>query len=96
MSKRDCIVSDALNDAERALSEVLERELSGGNHASTEAPPPPSTHLEDNDPDDLAAAFFAKQAKPPSLPVNEWARLILLRKNRAKPTTNDTVARKQD
>jgi hypothetical protein len=99
LSKRDCIVSQALNDAKRALSEALERESLSGNHALTKAPPPlpleDSSSTDPSDPDDLAAAFFAKQAKPPSLPVDTWARLILLREKKTEPT-NDTAARKQD
>jgi hypothetical protein len=96
LSKRDCIVSQALNDAKRALSEALERESLSGNHGSTKAPPPlPLEASSSTDPDDLAAAFFAKQAKPPSLPVDTWARLILLREKKTEPT-NDTAARKQD
>lgn len=96
LSKRDCIVSQALNDAKRALSEALERESLSGNHGSTKAPPPlPLEASSSTDPDDLAAAFFAKQTKPPSLPVDTWARLILLREKKTEPT-NDTAARKQD
>jgi hypothetical protein len=96
LSKRDCIVSQALNDAKRALSEALERESLSGNHGSTKAPPPlPLEASSSTDPDDLAAAFFAKQAKPPSLPVDTWARLILLREKKTEPT-NDTAAQKQD
>jgi hypothetical protein len=96
LSKRDCIVSQALNDAKRALSEALERESLSGNHGSTKAPPPlPLEASSSTDPDDLAAAFFAKQAKPPSLPVDTWARLILLREKKTEPA-NDTAARKQD
>jgi hypothetical protein len=96
LSKRDCIVSQALNDAKRALSEALERESLSGNHGSTKAPPPlPLEASSSTDPDDLAAAFFAKQAKPPSLPVDTWARLILLREKKTEPT-NNTAAQKQD
>lgn len=96
LSKRDCIVSQALNDAKRALSEALERESLSGNHGSTKAPPPlPLEASSSTDPDDLAAAFFAKQAKPPSLPVDTWARLILLREKKTEPA-NDTAARKRD
>ena len=72
---RSCIVTEALKSATEELQEALNELSSNDEEKRTSGA---KDTIESNDPDDLAAAFLAKQATPPSLPVKEWARVMLL------------------
>lgn len=99
-SQRTCIVSEALEGASKALSEALVRvSLSQESEIDVKAgavatAAPQAENAAAVDPNDLAAAFFAKQAKPPSLPADEWAMLVLLREKKTQMTSDDQESTK--
>jgi len=97
------MVADALKDATQSLQDALNESSSsvkcdnGGKEVAA-APSPQRLQQQDTDdemdPDDLAAAFFAKEAKAPSLPVDEWAQLITRQHEKRGVIMEDTREKK--
>ena len=93
---RDCIVTKVLKSATEELQEALselssneEKNANGESNIQAAAHDARDT-IESNDPDDLAAAFLAKQAAPPSLPVKEWTRVMLLNAQKSGAVSQTT------
>jgi hypothetical protein len=95
---RDSFVAEALNDATKALMEAVEKASSSKKSEISErteeillvAMQPSDATINAMDPDDLANAFFAKQEKSLLLPVDEWAKMIVLQRDEQSSMTNDT------
>ena len=72
-------LADCLRDADGQLQAAL-RKLENGEQLNEPIEPDTTSSAEPVDPDDLAAAFFAQQAKKKqaesALPIDAWARTI--------------------
>ena len=79
-------VEKALEKAREELREALHKQAAGGDDSleeeenTTRTPPTAAASPDPNDPDALAAAFFAKQAQQQALqtklPTKEWAAIL--------------------
>ena len=107
----DCLVTRCLQDANEQLQKALDAaendaavgmedaatnaSLSPENHTKSTAKQDATMNDTDNDPDDLAAAFFAQQAKKKEaelkLPVEEWAKVIRRKKELVGSTTQQST-----
>mmetsp|Transcript_16275 Transcript_16275/g.28401 ORF Transcript_16275/g.28401 Transcript_16275/m.28401 type:complete len:140 (-) Transcript_16275:926-1345(-) len=103
----ECL-KDARSKLQVALNEQWLQEARGGSgenirqeesHVEEHATSNSKTaqNATEDDPDDLAAAFFAQQAKKQQeenrLPVEEWARILLLTSSNREPPISTTAER---
>lgn len=90
-------VEDCLQDADSQLQEALQQ-LANGQALQDADEPESDTGSDEMDPDDLAAAFFAQQAKKKqtesTLPIHPWAKTIFATQQSIQGSADDSAATK--